>query len=133
MGERSYQLRLVAPTALTSLLLLALCGCLAVFLYRQQTNTAEALGENLGSRRAAADLEESLADLAALHRDPLARVGPVHERIEEHLAAIRTLADKDEERSLVRQLQDATDRYRNVWRQAQNASASEREVRVAAA
>jgi signal transduction histidine kinase len=118
MGGVSYQLRLLAPTALTSLLLLALCGNVAVFLYRQQALTAEALGENIGSRRAAADLEESLEDLAALHRDPLTRVGPVHDRVEEHLEAIRELADKEEERALVARLLAAMDRYRGAWRAA---------------
>src|SRR5262245_53896255 len=111
VGDRmtgwSYQLRLVGPIALTSLLLVGLSGYVAVFLYRQQTTTAAVLAEDIGSRRAAADLEESLSDLAALHRDPHARVGPLHERVANHLRKIRELADKDQEKRMVDALTSA--------------------------
>src|SRR5262245_2141524 len=133
MSGWSYHFRLVGPTALTSLLLLALCGAVAVFVYRQQTDTAEELGENIGSGRAAADLEECLVDLAALQKDPLARVGPVHERIEEHVAEIRARADKAEEQAWVRQLTAALGRYLEAHEAARSASSKDQAAQAAAA
>src|SRR5262245_40485000 len=64
MTRLSYPLRFVALVALSSLSLLILCASMAIFLYRMQTITAEALGENIGSRQAAYDLNDSLTLLA---------------------------------------------------------------------
>ena len=69
--------RLFAPTALMSLVLAALCAGGAIYLYRQQTISADVLGENIVSRQAAGDLEETLHDMIALHREQATRVEPL--------------------------------------------------------
>jgi two-component system, NtrC family, sensor histidine kinase HydH len=116
MPGRLYQWRIVAPTVLTSLLLLAVCAVAAVYLYLQQTATAKELGENIGSRRAASNLEETLRDLAALHRAGGAGVEAIHERIDGHLREIEGFADKPEEKILVPQLKDSYQSYLAAWR-----------------
>src|SRR5438552_16419037 len=83
MTRLSYPLRFVALVALSSLSLLVLCASVAIFLYRMQTDTADVLGENIGSRQAASDLETSLARLAKHHHEGgTASVVPRHAQIE---------------------------------------------------
>src|SRR5881397_1358650 len=100
MSLRTYPGRLLAGTISASALVLLLCGSVAVYLEREQDRTASVLSENIGSRVAAANAEESLNDLTALHRQGAMEVEPVHERIAGHLAEIDSLADKDRERVL---------------------------------
>jgi len=115
MPGRASQLRIVAPTALTSLLLLAVCAVASVYLYRQQAGTAEELGENIGSRQAASNLEETLQDLAAYHRKGDEHVEPLHEKINQRLEEIESFADKPEEKKLAGQLKESYSRYLSVW------------------
>jgi two-component system sensor histidine kinase HydH len=115
MGLRTYPARLLSYAVLLSLLGLGLCGAVAVYLYRDQSRTAAALGEDIGSRREASDLEQALADLVALHRRGGADVGPIHERAEAHLAEIRRLADKEEEQDLARRTTDSFRAYMEEW------------------
>src|SRR5262245_57090230 len=116
MPGRSDQVRILAPTALTSLLLLAVAAAAGVALYRQQTDTAAELGENIGSRRAATNLEETLRDLIALHRDGVERVEPMHARIADLLRDIDAFADKPREKQLAARLGASYDRYHATWR-----------------
>jgi signal transduction histidine kinase len=115
MTGHDFQLRIMGPTALTSLLLLALCALVSIYLYRQQTDTAAELGENIGSRRAASNLEETLRDLAALHRNGVENVAPLHERIDVLLHEIEAYADKPEEQTLAAQLVASFRHYQEVW------------------
>jgi signal transduction histidine kinase len=103
--------RLFAPTALMSLALAALCAGGAVYLYRQQTISADVLGENIVSRQAAGDLEETLHDMIALHRDRAARVEPLLERVRKHLSVIADYADKPREEELSTEITSAFGRY----------------------
>jgi signal transduction histidine kinase len=123
MAGRDYQLRMVAPTVLTSLLLVAVCGVVSVYLYSQQTGTAEELTENLGSRQAASNLEETLQDLAAYLRKGDEHVEPLNEKIEGSLAEIRRFADKPQEKALAKELQDSYDRYAASWQAGTPSSA----------
>ncbi|HEX4589484.1 MAG TPA: ATP-binding protein [Gemmataceae bacterium] len=116
MPGRAYQLRIIAPTALTSLLLLAICAIAGIYLYLQQTGTAEELRENIGSRQAASNLEETLQDLAAYHRKGDEHVEPLHEKIVQRLAEIESYADKPEEKHLAAQLKEGYAHYLSVWR-----------------
>jgi signal transduction histidine kinase len=100
---------------LTSLLLLAVCTVVGVYLYRQQTGTAEELGENIGSRQAALNLDETLQDLSAYHRKPDEHVEPLHEKILQRLAEIESFADKPEEKKLAAELNESYDHYLKVW------------------
>src|SRR5438045_2580698 len=115
MSLRTYPLRFLLATALSSLLLLGLACSVAWLAYRQQSETAEELGENIGSRRAAGNLEETLADLAALHRSGQVDVTALHERIAGHLAEIRTFANKEEESLLADQVERAYAVYLGQW------------------
>src|SRR5690349_8853437 len=115
MTGHTFHLRIMGPTALTSLLLLALCAFVSVYLYRQQTVSAEELGENIGSRRAASNLEETLRDLAAYHRRGNVHVEPLHEQIDRLLAEIEKYADKPQEQDLAARLVASYRDYQRVW------------------
>jgi len=52
-----------------------------VYFYLQQTRSAEVLGENIGSRGAAVNLENTLIDLLALHNRGVKEVEPVQEKL----------------------------------------------------
>src|SRR5262245_50543056 len=113
--SRSAGLRLLVPVALTALAMLILCVLVAVLLYRQQWSISEALSENVGSRRAAGDLEESLANLLAVLRDNPEAAPPLHTSVEGHLDQIRRFADKEEERRLAESLTNSFERYLAAW------------------
>src|SRR6476469_9110611 len=103
--------RIFAPTALMSLALALLCTSGAIYLYRQQTHSAEVLDENIGSRRAAGDLEEALHDVVALHQHKVAQVEPILDRVRTHLTSIAGFADKPEEKVLAEQVVASFDKY----------------------
>ena len=69
------------------------------------------LGENIESRQAAGDLEETLQDMVALHRDRAARVEPLLDRVREHMRVIAGYADKDEEKRNSTAIEDSFARY----------------------
>src|SRR5439155_14872408 len=101
----------VALVALSSLSLLVLCASMAIFLYRMQTDTADVLGENIGSRQAASDLTDSLTQLVAKLRQGNGPVERLHEQIETDLKAITYYADKPAEQDLAKKLRDSFDHY----------------------
>jgi signal transduction histidine kinase len=108
-------LHFFGPIALVSLVLLALGGVGGAVLYQQQAGTADVLNENITSRRAAANFEETLTILIALHRERRANVEPLHQRGANHLAQIMELADKEDEKSLAEKLAASFQRYRHAW------------------
>src|SRR5436309_7240520 len=111
MTRISYPLRFVALVALSSLTLLVLCASMAMFLYRMQTDTAEVLGENIVSRQAASDLNDSLTELAGRLREGRGPVERLHEQIERDLSEITTYADKPAENDLARKLRASFEHY----------------------
>jgi two-component system, NtrC family, sensor histidine kinase HydH len=113
---RHYPGRVLVVSAVGSALVLLVCGTVAVYLEREQSRTAGVLSENIGSRRAAADLEEALLDLIALEQSGARDVEPLHHRVAGHLAAIDELADKDRERVLAAQAADGFAAYLAAWR-----------------
>jgi len=120
MSLRTYPGRFLAGTASASALVLVLCGSVAVYLDNEQARTASVLSENIGSRVAAANSEESLSDLIALHRQGAQHVEPVHERIAGHLSQIQALADKEQERILSRRAEVGFEAYLNAWTAGQS-------------
>jgi signal transduction histidine kinase len=128
MTGQNLSLNILGPSLLTSLLLLALSGAGAVVLYQQQSGTADVLGNDIDSRRAAADLEPTLADLAALHRGGSDEVAPLHRRVKEHLDTIARLVDKDEERRLADALRAAFNLYLRRWDEAGPREAAHRDA-----
>ncbi len=115
MVSRKGSLRFVWPVLLSSLGLIGLCSIIAVFLLRQQAGIADVMRENIRSRRAAADLEESLIDLIGLLKSRVEGVGALHRRIDQHLDNIRRHVDHEEERVLYERLAASCGRYRQAW------------------
>jgi two-component system sensor histidine kinase HydH len=114
MSLHSYPARLLFATGATSVLLLALSVGIAVYLNGQQAQTAAALNENIGSRRAAADLRERLTELAALHLDKRAGADlePLQTRVARgDIAEVKRLADKRKERELAEQVAASFEAY----------------------
>ena len=101
MFKRYPSLRFLRPVVLTSLLLIGLCACGAVFVLRQQASATEALRENLAKRRAVGDLKESLIDLVALLRNRDENVEVIQKRIQEHLDQIAKFAAKSTIQTLI--------------------------------
>src|SRR5262245_51801767 len=114
MRLHNYPTRFLVAAALSSLLL-GLCGTVAIGLSREASRTAEVLGEDIDSRRAAADLEETLVNLIALHRRGVTEMGSLHERIEAHLAEIDRYANKDQEREYAHAVAASYRGYLRMW------------------
>jgi two-component system sensor histidine kinase HydH len=115
MSLRTYPFRFLCFTVLSSLLVGTLCGGLAVYLNHQQAQTAADLMENIGSRRAAAKLEETLTDLTKLHDQGEKDVEPLQDVAAEHLQEIERYADKQRERELAREIAVSFQAYREEW------------------
>jgi two-component system, NtrC family, sensor histidine kinase HydH len=111
MWKNNLSLRVAGPTILLSLLLWALCAAAAVYLSIQQSGSAEAFREDVSSTQAAHDLANTLNNLIALLREGSKQVEPLHDRVVDQLHKAEDLANKDEEKRLVGQLQDAWQRY----------------------
>jgi signal transduction histidine kinase len=123
MLNRSLFVRVVGPTVFVSLLLIVLCSVTALYLYRQQTDTANIVDENVGSRAAATELEIRLKDLLLVLRvaannlaGASSQVEALQGQIQSALDEARSFADKDEEKRLVGQLETAFARHRQEWR-----------------
>ncbi|MFO0969207.1 MAG: ATP-binding protein [Gemmataceae bacterium] len=110
---------------LLSLSLLGLCIVGAVYLYRQQADTAESLGENIGSRRVARNLQVDLGTLVDAVRRRPEQVAEVDRKLERLIAQAQDLADKDEERRLVATIEDSYRRFKEHWRR-RSAAASDK-------
>ncbi len=88
---------------------------MAVYFYFQQTRTAEVLGENIGSRGAAVNLENTLNDLLALHDRGVIEVEPVQDKATQHLQVIEHFVDKPQEQVLAKRLSESLLKYRELW------------------
>ena len=122
MSLSLYPRRFFFFSALSSLVALIVCVTLAVSLAREQARTADVLGENIGSRRAAANLEEAVSDLLALHQRNAKDVEAIHERVEQHLIEIEQLADKEEEVRLETGIATSYDAYIAIWKRLSDAN-----------
>src|SRR5579864_630130 len=115
MPLQTYPLRILLLAVGTSVLVLALAVSLAVYLNQLQAQAANVRRENNDSWHAAANLEESLYHLIALHRRNAREVEPLHERVQEHLAEIESLADKPQEKVLYQHLDRGFGEYLAEW------------------
>jgi two-component system, NtrC family, sensor histidine kinase HydH len=136
MLRRTLSLRVVGPTMFVSFLLLASCTGVAVYVFHQQTTTAQVYGENVGSRGVAHDLEVALNELlrldlravlqSATSNEP-GQVDPVteqHSRITKLLADARAHADKPTESDLVGQLEQSFRNYLEIWTAGQGVASA---------
>jgi two-component system sensor histidine kinase HydH len=116
MSLHYYPARVLLITGAFSALLLASSVGIAVYLNAQQVRTAQVLNENIGSRRAAADLRETLTDLVALHQRGVTDLEPLFERVlKHHLVEIDRLADKRTEKTLARRIVESFETYLSMW------------------
>jgi signal transduction histidine kinase len=125
--------RYLLPVVASGLFSFSLCAAVAVFLFREQSSSAEALGENIASHRAAAALEESLAALVAAVQNRPEGVPAFTDRAAEHIAGARRYADQPAEQEMVTRLEDGFARYRALWAESPGGPAADPAARVAAA
>lgn len=104
MALHTYPARVLSVSALFSLLVLGLCGTVAYWLYREQSRAAEVLGENIGSRGAAVNLESTLTNLITLHKARAKHLSGLHEEVKRYLDDINAYADKEQERVFAAQI-----------------------------
>lgn len=116
MPIRTYPARVLVVAVAFCVLILTLCGTVAFRLYGEQDRTATALGEDIGSRGAAINLEATLNNLAVLHDRRSRDIEPLHEQARTDLAEIARFADKDEERRLGGEAAGRFDEYLRQWR-----------------
>jgi two-component system sensor histidine kinase HydH len=116
MSLHTYPHRLLLATGVSSTLLLASSVGIAAYLNNQQARTADVLNENIGSRRAAADLRETLTDLVARHQSGVTDLESLHERVQTDLNQIKRLADKSGEKALAQRVAESFDTYLGLWR-----------------
>jgi signal transduction histidine kinase len=125
--------RYLLPLVASGLLSFALCAALAVSLFREQSSSAEVLQENIASHRAAADLQENLADLAALLRARVEGVAALNDRISRHIETARGFANHPEERLLVSRADDSFQHYLSLWRALPDLHGPQHEANLEAA
>ncbi|HEX4610699.1 MAG TPA: ATP-binding protein [Urbifossiella sp.] len=116
MSISSYPRRLLFVTVTSCGMALVLCGTVALSLYREQARTAAALGEDIGSRGAAINLEATLNALAMLHDRRSPDVEPLHRQAEDDLVEIDRHANKPEERQLAGDTAGQFTEYVRRWR-----------------
>src|SRR5262245_6531342 len=120
MALHTYPARVLYVSALSSLLVLGLCATVAYWLYQQQSQTADILGENLISKRAALNLEGTLTNLIALHKKQATDVSALHAEVRSHLADINADADKEQERAFAAQIDREFSDYLRLYETAQD-------------
>lgn len=108
---RSYPARVLFVATMSCGLILTVCGTVALWLYQEQDRTAAELGEDIGRRGAAIDLEATLNNLAGLHDRRSQDVEPLHDQARADLAEIGRLAEKPEQRTLAREVAAQFDEY----------------------
>ena len=96
-------------------MLTALCIITAQFLFQQQSAMTSVLRENVTSRRAAVELEECLYDISALLHDNVDDVSALHDRLNQHLVRLRTVADQPEEKEASRELDEGLAKYLKLY------------------
>ena len=109
------RLRFLLPAAAGTVVLTALCIITAQFLFQQQSAMTSVLRENVTSRRAAVELEECLYDISALLHDNVDDVSALHERLNQHLVRLRTVADQQEEKDASQELDEGLAKYLQLY------------------
>jgi signal transduction histidine kinase len=120
--HRPLALKLLAPTVLVSLLLVAACAAAALYLGRLQVDVSGVLSEHIDSTLAAANLYATVGELLGRlrgdHGDPEAttkQIAELNDRAAEQLGRARALANLDEEKRLVGRIGAGLDAYRKGW------------------
>jgi two-component system, NtrC family, sensor histidine kinase HydH len=132
---RHLSLKLLAPTVLVSLLLVATCLVGSLYLNRVYVNVSQVMRENVQSMQAAANLEAAVAELQGLlrgeHRDgdALARaVAGRNRQLRELLARSEELANLPTEQARVRDVASGLEEYFDRWDRRPSAAADDGEL-----
>jgi two-component system sensor histidine kinase HydH len=115
MSLHNYPARLLLVTGASSILLLASSIGVAVYLNSEQAQTAQVLNEDIGSRRAAADLRESLTELSDRHKHGGVNLESLHEKVRKDLAECERLADKPTEKAHAQRVTESFNAYLALW------------------
>jgi signal transduction histidine kinase len=119
---RRLSLKLLAPTVLVSLLLVATCSAGALYVNHLHLDVSRVFAEHVASTLAAGELEATAKALAQVLRERAgqARRAQVEERNRlagEQLEAATRLANLERERELVEQIRAGLASYREGWEQ----------------
>jgi signal transduction histidine kinase len=119
---RRLALKLLAPTVLVSLLLVAACVSGALYLGQLHVDVSGVLSEHIDSTLAAWNLQTTVGDLIATlrggHDDPAAvtrRLEELNGLFKDRLQKARDLANLDRERELTGRIKAARDDYMTEW------------------
>ena len=118
MALRTYPRRFLLVSAISSALLLLLCVTVAVYLVAEQRRTADDLEAAITRRTVAINTEETIADLIPLQRTRAAGIDPLLLRMDTHLAEIRRIADRLDERILAEELAASYATFRRIRERA---------------
>ena len=127
------RLRFLLPAAAGTIVLTVLCIITAQFLFQQQSAMTSVLRENVTSRRAAVELEECLYDISALLHDNVDDVSALHDRLNQHLVRLRTVADQPEEQDASRELDDGLAKYLQLYEKIPDRDSANHDEAVATA
>jgi signal transduction histidine kinase len=119
--HRPLSLRLLAPTVLVSLVLVAACSLVALYLNHLNRSVSTVLSENVRSTQVALGLETTTKELVRLLRsDPhadefLDRVAQQNEEVRALLAEADELANLESEKVLVNEIRNGLTEYLRRW------------------
>ena len=125
------RLRFLLPAAAGTVVLTALCIITALFLFQQQSVMTSILRESVTSRKAAVELEASLYEISALLHDNVDDVSGLHDRLNEHLVRLRTVADQPEEKEAARALDEGLAKYLHLFEEIPDHDAANHDEAVA--
>jgi signal transduction histidine kinase len=115
MLKRNLPSQIARLSIFSSLLLFGVCIGMAGYLYWQLGSTGRSLTEDVGSRKAAHDLETTLVKLVDKLDHSREPVDDLNVRIDGLLNEVSRMADKEEEGRLARQLRLSFGRYLELW------------------
>ncbi len=137
MFSRPLALKLLAPTVLVSLALVASCIFGALYLNQLHSNLSKELTENVESTRAAQHLETVTSRLVYLLRqdkkpaDLAEQVQNLNDQARERLDEASTLANLETEKILVPQIAAGLNEYLDKWQQRQHSESAADDEKLA--
>ncbi len=122
MLPRRLSLKLLAPTVLVSLVLMAACVCSSLYLNHLHINASDVLSENVQSTQAAVQLETTTKELLRLLRSDAMQsetqteqILVQNQRARDGQRDVEGLANLEREQTLVHQLSQGMDTYLTEW------------------
>ncbi len=133
MLTRRLSLKLLAPTVVVSLLLVATCSAGALYINSLHVDTARVYAEHVDSTLAAQNLVTTVKEMVLLLRAPntssearAAQFDERHRQAREHLQAAEDHANLERERELVGEVRKGLDAYFEDWEKRNRNGARDR-------